>query len=76
MFPIHLAAADSKPKTIGGSAFVGLGAYSFWTGRQQLQANRAAILRSKSMFGIKSRQTAMVVISGGLVWMGVYRLLS
>lgn len=53
--------------------FFGLGAYSYFSGMSQLEKQRALILQSKSMFGMKSRQAGIVGISFAFVWMGLWR---
>ncbi|KHN96968.1 uncharacterized protein MAM_05077 [Metarhizium album ARSEF 1941] len=60
-------------KVVGSGAFFGLGAYSYLSGMSQLQRQRQAILRSRSMFGMRSRKFGIVGISLGLVWMGLWR---
>lgn len=58
---------------VGSGAFFGLGAYSYFSGMSQLERQRAAILHSKSMFGMRSRKFGITTISLGLVWMGLWR---
>lgn len=58
----------------GGGAFLGLGAYSYFSGMSQLEQQRAAILKSKSMFGMRSRRFGITGISLALAWMGLWRL--
>jgi hypothetical protein len=43
---------------------------------QQIRAQRAAIVKSRSALGVRSRQAGVVAISAGLAWMGVYRLMA
>jgi hypothetical protein len=59
---------------LGSSAFIGLGAYTFISGRRTLKENQQKILRSGSVFGIKSRQTALAGTSVMLLGLGIYRL--
>ncbi|KAJ9156361.1 hypothetical protein NKR23_g1080 [Pleurostoma richardsiae] len=61
-------------RVIGGSAFLGLAAYSYVSGTSQLEKQRAAIVASKSMFGMRSRKLGIASISLGLAWMGLWRL--
>ncbi|KAK4194025.1 hypothetical protein QBC40DRAFT_239307 [Triangularia verruculosa] len=61
-------------KIVGGGAFLGLAGYSYITGQQQLQAQKAAILASKSPFGMRSRSAAITGLSLGLAYLGLYRL--
>lgn len=62
-------------KLIGASAFMGLGAYSYFSGHSQLKAQEAMILRSKSFFGMRSRQAGITSIALSLGTVGLYRLL-
>ena len=55
---------------------MGLGAYSYFSGHHQLRAQEAKILRSKSIFGMKSRQAGITSIALGLAGMGVWRLVN
>ncbi|KAM0254965.1 hypothetical protein ACHAQJ_006273 [Trichoderma viride] len=62
-------------KVIGSGAFFGLAGYSYFSGMSQLEKQRAAILQSKSFFGMRSRRFGIVTISAGLAWMGLWRAL-
>ncbi len=70
--PPFSSAADTRSP--GGGAFLGLAAYSYYSGRSQLEQNRATILQSKSVFGMRSRQMGITGISLALAWMGLWRL--
>ena len=61
---------------LGATTFVAVGAYTYISGTISLRANKSTILKSGSMFGIKSRQTALAGTSLMLVGAGVYRLLN
>ncbi|KAK4159328.1 hypothetical protein QBC43DRAFT_222346 [Cladorrhinum sp. PSN259] len=61
-------------RIVGGGAFLGLAAYSYITGQQQLELQRAKILASKSPFGMRSRSMGITGISLGLAWLGFWRL--
>ncbi|KAK4466527.1 hypothetical protein QBC42DRAFT_259134 [Cladorrhinum samala] len=61
-------------KLIGGGAFLGLAGYSYITGQQQLELQKAKIMASKSMFGMRSRSMGITGISLGLAWLGFWRL--
>ncbi|KAL1881448.1 hypothetical protein VTK73DRAFT_3966 [Phialemonium thermophilum] len=61
-------------KVIGGGAFLGLAAYSYLSGQAQLERQRAKILQSNSMFGMRSRKLGITGISLALAWMGLWRL--
>lgn len=58
----------------GGGAFLGLAAYSYYSGHTQLDRQRAVILQSKSIFGMRSRRLGITGISLGLAWLGLWRL--
>ncbi|KAI0006651.1 hypothetical protein F4779DRAFT_620391 [Xylariaceae sp. FL0662B] len=57
-----------------GGAFLGLAAYSYFSGQSQLERQRAKILASKSMFGMRSRRFGIAATSLGLAWLGIWRL--
>ncbi|KAK3995755.1 hypothetical protein QBC44DRAFT_319330 [Cladorrhinum sp. PSN332] len=61
-------------RIVGGGAFLGLAAYSYITGQQQLELAKAKILASKSPFGMRSRRMGITGISLGLAWLGIWRL--
>jgi hypothetical protein len=62
--------------TLGAAAFMGLGAYSYFSGHSQLKAQQAMILKSKSLFGLKSRQAGITGIALTLAGMGFWRLVN
>jgi hypothetical protein len=39
----------------------------------QLEKQRAVIMQSKSIFGMRSRKFGIVTISASLAWMGLWR---
>jgi len=55
---------------------VAAGTFTYVSGTMSLHTNKSAILKSGSMFGIKSRQTTLAGISLMLVGAGIYRLLN
>ncbi|KAL1840617.1 hypothetical protein VTJ49DRAFT_268 [Mycothermus thermophilus] len=61
-------------KIVGGGAFLGLAAYSYYSGHSQLEQQKAKILASGSRFGMRSRSMAITGISLGLAWLGIWRL--
>lgn len=66
---------DCTPcRIMGSAAFTGLGIYTHWSGRKQLHEREMEILRSGSRFGLGARKFGLLVLSGGLVGAGVYRL--
>lgn len=67
---------DNADRVLGATAFIGLGAYSYFSGTQQLQKQQTAILKSKSRFGMKSRQAGIVGIAAAFVGMGFWRLVN
>ncbi|KAI5462520.1 hypothetical protein BGZ63DRAFT_423773 [Mariannaea sp. PMI_226] len=60
-------------KVVGSGAFFGLAAYSYVSGMSQLEKQRALILKSNSMFGMRSRRFGITSIALGFVWMGLWR---
>ena len=74
-----LAISNDMPLTLrclGASAFIGLGTYSYFSGRYQLRRQEAAILKSGSMFGMRTRQTGISGIAAVLIGMGLWRLIN
>ncbi|KAI2605934.1 uncharacterized protein GGS25DRAFT_533123 [Hypoxylon fragiforme] len=66
---------DCMPcRVVGGSAFLGLAAYSYYSGQRELEKNEARIRASKSMFGLRSRRLGIAATSLGLAWLGVWRM--
>ncbi|KAI0532542.1 hypothetical protein GGR58DRAFT_162643 [Xylaria digitata] len=61
-------------RIVGGGAFIGLAVYSYLSGNAQLERQRAQILASKSMFGMRSRRFGIATTSLGLAWLGIWRL--
>ncbi|KAK7943761.1 uncharacterized protein PG986_012874 [Apiospora aurea] len=58
----------------GGGAFLGLSAYSYWSGMNQLERQQAKILASGSRFGMRSRKLGITATSVGLAWLGIWRM--
>ena len=58
----------------GATAFIGLGAYSYFSGKRQLQLREAAIKKSGSRFGMGSRRAGLTRKAVALVGMGVWGL--
>lgn len=68
---------DCTPcRVTGAAAFMGLGAYSYFSGHSQLKAQQAKIIASRSMFGMRSRQAGITSIALGLGLMGFWRLVN
>ncbi|KAH7326024.1 hypothetical protein B0I35DRAFT_421737 [Stachybotrys elegans] len=60
-------------RVVGSGVFIGLGAYSYYSGMAQLEMQRKAILKSKSMFGMASRKAGITGISLVFLGMGFWR---
>ncbi|KKA30639.1 hypothetical protein TD95_004210 [Thielaviopsis punctulata] len=63
-------------KVIGSGAFLSLSAFNYFSGMSQLEKRQAEILRSGSMFGMRSRRFGIAGISVGLAYLGLYRLMA
>ncbi|KAI9780123.1 MAG: hypothetical protein M1816_003178 [Peltula sp. TS41687] len=63
-------------RMIGASAFIGVGVYSYFSGRYQLRQQEEAIRKSRSLFGMRSRRLGISGIAGVLVGMGIWRLVA
>jgi hypothetical protein len=80
--PLKSILAQDKPddclpcRVTGAAAFIGLGAYSYFSGHAQLRQQEAKILKSGTMFGIRSRQMGITGIAMSLVGLGLYRLVN
>ena len=61
---------------IGASAFIGLGAYVFYSGKQALKERGHIIASQKGMGGVKWRLRGIALLSTSFVGMGVYRLVN
>ncbi|RKF74311.1 hypothetical protein GcC1_085007 [Golovinomyces cichoracearum] len=69
--------SDCLPcKIMGASAFFGLSAYSYFSGKAQLRIQKDKILQSGSRFGMKSRQAGITTIAMTLFGMGFWRLVN
>lgn len=70
--------SDRRPNQspTGTATFLGLGAFTYLSGQSQIKANSAAILASKSLFGVRSRRAAITGTSAVMVGLGVYRWFS
>lgn len=60
----------------GAAALIGLGAYSYFSGNAQLKQQETKILKSGSMFGMRTRQLGVRGIALSLVGMGLWRLVN
>lgn len=68
---------DCTPCRIMGSAtFVGLGAYTYYSGNKQLAEQEMKILKSGSRFGMGARKGAILGTSVVLAALGMYRLVN
>lgn len=57
----------------GSAVFIGGGAYAYISGQSQLKAQEAAILKSKSIFGMASRRAGITGLSATMIGLGIYR---
>ena len=60
----------------GTSAFIGLGAYVYWSGRQALKDRGHLIAKQGGMVGVKGRIRGIALLSASFVGMGLYRLVN
>ncbi|KAL5606101.1 hypothetical protein BROUX41_006130 [Berkeleyomyces rouxiae] len=68
---------DCTPcKVIGSGAFLTLSGFNYFSGMNQLEKRRAEVLRSGSIFGMRSRRFGITSISLGLAYLGFYRLMA
>jgi hypothetical protein len=72
---------DCTPcRLMGSAAFTGLGVYTYWSGRHQLNERKAEIerqfARGTTRFGLAARRANLVAISATLVAVGAYRLIN
>jgi hypothetical protein len=63
-------------RVTGAAAFIGLGAYSYFSGHAQLRQQESKILKSGTRLGLKSRQMGITGIAMSLVGLGLYRLVN
>ncbi|KAL1310658.1 hypothetical protein AAFC00_000925 [Neodothiora populina] len=59
-------------RVMGASAFMGLGAYTYWSGHRQLRLNEQKILQM-GRANMAVRSLGITGIAAGLVGLGVYR---
>lgn len=57
----------------GATAFIGLGAYTYYTGMRNLRRQEKAIMASPTKYKLGSRQLAVATLSASLVGLGLYR---
>ena len=57
----------------GATAFGGLGAYTYYSGHQQLSLREKEIMKSGTRIGMRARRFGITGISGVLVGLGLYR---
>ncbi|PHH50172.1 hypothetical protein CFIMG_006210RA [Ceratocystis fimbriata CBS 114723] len=68
---------DCMPcKIIGSGAFLTLSGFNYFSGMSQLEKRQAEVIRSGSMFGMRSRRMGITGISVGLAYLGLYRLMA
>jgi hypothetical protein len=74
--PLSRTLFSDIPGGLGASALIGLGVYSYFSGRHQLRQQEAAIVRSGSVFGMGARRAGISGIAAVLVGMGLWRLVN
>ncbi|KAF2092235.1 hypothetical protein K490DRAFT_30957 [Saccharata proteae CBS 121410] len=68
---------DCTPcRILGASAFIGLGVFSYVSGHSQLTQQQAAILKSNSIFGMRSRRNGITGLASVFLGLGLYRLMA
>ncbi|KAI5853177.1 hypothetical protein DFP73DRAFT_535432 [Morchella snyderi] len=60
-------------RAIGSAAFIGLGAYTFVSGRAQLREREKAISQAATRWGVGARRMGIYGIAASMVGLGVYR---
>lgn len=60
----------------GASAFIGLGAYVYYSGQQGLKERGHMIARQSGMGGVKWRLRGIALLSSSFIGMGLYRLVN
>jgi len=60
-------------RIMGAGAFIGLGAYIFYSKYTNLEAQRAEIMKSGSRFGMRSRAMGMNGLALSFIGLGLYR---
>lgn len=61
-------------RILGSTALTSLGGYTYYSGMQQLRAQRTVIELGKSKYKYGSRQLGIVSLSATLVGLGIYRM--
>ena len=60
----------------GASAFIGLGGYVYYSGKQGLKERGHMITRQSGLGGLKWRLRGIALLSSTFVGMGLYRLVN
>ena len=60
----------------GASAFIGLGGYVYYSGKQALKERGHLIARQSGLRGLKWRLRGIALLSSTFVGMGLYRLVN
>jgi hypothetical protein len=63
-------------RVTGAAALIGLGTYSYFSGNAQLKQQEAKILKSGSIFGMRTRKLGIRGVALSLVGMGLWRLVN
>ncbi|KAM0795213.1 hypothetical protein BDR22DRAFT_871834 [Usnea florida] len=63
-------------RLVGASAFIGLGGYVYYSGKQALKERGHMIARQSGLGGLKWRLRGIALLSSTFVGMGLYRLVN
>jgi hypothetical protein len=63
-------------ESAGSTALVSLGGYTYYSGMKTLRERRQIIEMSKSKYKYGSRQLGILMLSGTLIGMGLYRTIN
>ena len=58
------------------AAFLGLGAYVYWSGSKALNERRAEIIKKGARVGLRGRMAGLTLLSSSLAALGAYRLIN
>jgi hypothetical protein len=61
---------------LGASAFIGLGAYIYFSGRSQLSQKAEILAKRGGLGGMRGRMAGTILLSSSFVGMGLYRLVN
>lgn len=71
----HNQYEDCAPcRLMGASVFIGLGGYTYYSGRKQLKEREIEIIKRGGRLGMGGRRVAIAGMSAALVGVGLWRL--